>query len=314
MAIASRGLPDVGHPGPPARPARVRRQDLQPAAALPCCPASTTPSAASRPSRAEAAVACFTPLRTLRFGFDAEVLVRARRLGWTIAEVPVRWRHVEASRVSARPRRARMLFDLLRLRFGRLDRSDPRPASALESAGSRLGAVAPSTRLWPLGLYTALSLLFWGPWVLGEPARDAARRRTTWTRAPICGSSPGGRTRSGGPRSLLHRADLRPGGLQPDWVTSMPGPSLLLAPLTLAAGPVAHLQPLIVRGARARAWTAYLLCRHVTGSMPASLAGGYVFGFSPYMLSQLRGAPQLALDRAGAACWSCSCSGTRSAR
>jgi hypothetical protein len=29
--------------------------------------------------------------------------------------------------------------------------------------------------------------------------------------------------------------------------------------------------------------------------VPASLAGGYLFGFSPYMLSQLRGAPQLAL-------------------
>ena len=40
--------------------------------------------------------------------------------------------------------------------------------------------------------------------------------------------------------------------------------------------------------------TAFLLCRHVTGSLPASLAGGYLFGFSPYMLSQLRGAPQLA--------------------
>lgn len=68
---------------------------------------------------AEAAVALFTPLRTPRFGFDAEVLVRARRLGWEVAEVPVRWRHVEASRVSAHRDAPRMLFDLLRLRFGR---------------------------------------------------------------------------------------------------------------------------------------------------------------------------------------------------
>src|SRR3981081_3536482 len=48
---------------------------------------------------ATAAEACFGPLQTQRFGFDAEVLLRARRHGWRIAEVPVRWRHVEASRV-----------------------------------------------------------------------------------------------------------------------------------------------------------------------------------------------------------------------
>jgi dolichyl-phosphate beta-glucosyltransferase len=71
---------------------------------------------------AEAAVALFTPLRTERFGFDAEVLVRARRGGWDVAEVPVRWRHAEASRVSAHRDAPRMLLDLLRLRFGRAGR------------------------------------------------------------------------------------------------------------------------------------------------------------------------------------------------
>ena len=30
-----------------------------------------------------AAQRCFEPLKTLRFGFDAEVLLRARRQGWT---------------------------------------------------------------------------------------------------------------------------------------------------------------------------------------------------------------------------------------
>ena len=70
---------------------------------------------------AEAAEACFTPLRTQRFGFDVEVLVRARRHGWAIAEVPVRWRHVEASRVHPLRDSSRMLLDLLmiRLRAGR---------------------------------------------------------------------------------------------------------------------------------------------------------------------------------------------------
>jgi dolichyl-phosphate beta-glucosyltransferase len=64
----------------------------------------------------------------MRFGFDAEVLVRARRQGWTIAEIPVRWRHVEASRVSASSDAARMLYDLLRLRFARHDAEALAPA------------------------------------------------------------------------------------------------------------------------------------------------------------------------------------------
>lgn len=66
---------------------------------------------------ADAAIACFEPLRTLRFGFDAEVLLRARRLGWTIAEVPVRWGHREDSRVSALRDSARTLYELMTLRF-----------------------------------------------------------------------------------------------------------------------------------------------------------------------------------------------------
>ena len=66
---------------------------------------------------AESAVACFEPLKTLRFGFDAEVLLRGRRHGWVIAEVPVRWRHREDSRVSPLRDSARTLYELVTLRF-----------------------------------------------------------------------------------------------------------------------------------------------------------------------------------------------------
>lgn len=66
---------------------------------------------------AEAAQKCFGPLRTLRFGFDAEVLLRARRLGLGVAEVPVRWGHREDSRVSAMRDSARTLYELMVLRI-----------------------------------------------------------------------------------------------------------------------------------------------------------------------------------------------------
>jgi dolichyl-phosphate beta-glucosyltransferase len=68
---------------------------------------------------AEAAVACFEPLRTPGFGFDAEVLLRARRLGWEIAEVGVCWHHAENSRVSPLRHSAVTFVDLVRLRLQR---------------------------------------------------------------------------------------------------------------------------------------------------------------------------------------------------
>ncbi len=71
---------------------------------------------------AQAAVACFQPLRTKGFGFDAEALLRARRKGWEIAEVPVRWNHRDDSRVSALRNSGMVLLDLVRLRFWRLKR------------------------------------------------------------------------------------------------------------------------------------------------------------------------------------------------
>lgn len=68
---------------------------------------------------ATAAAACFEPLRTVGFGFDAEVLLRARRHGWEVAEVPVRWDHRDDSRVSALRDSWGTLVDLVRLRLRR---------------------------------------------------------------------------------------------------------------------------------------------------------------------------------------------------
>ena len=56
-------------------------------------------------------------LRLDGFAFDVELLARAARAGATIAEVPVRWRHVEASRVRPLRHGSQMLRDVLRLRI-----------------------------------------------------------------------------------------------------------------------------------------------------------------------------------------------------
>ena len=50
------------------------------------------------------------------WGFDVEVLYLARRLGYTIAEIPVIWSHAEGSKI--RPIRAgvQLVFDIIRMR------------------------------------------------------------------------------------------------------------------------------------------------------------------------------------------------------
>jgi len=55
-------------------------------------------------------------LRLDGFAFDVELLARARRLGATIAEVPVRWHHVDASRVHPLRHGVQMLRDAARVR------------------------------------------------------------------------------------------------------------------------------------------------------------------------------------------------------
>lgn len=148
---------------------------------------------------------------------------------------------------------------------------------------------------WPLLLYGGLALLVWGPWVLDDPsskllaANDLDPSAYLWFFAWW-------------PHALLNGLDpfysdliFVPDGYNLAWVTSMPGPSLLLSPVTLALGPEITFNLISFAAPALAAWTAFLLCRHVTGSVPAALVGGYLFGFSPYMLSQLRGAPQLAL-------------------
>lgn len=95
VAIASRALPesqiDVHQPGRREVMGRTYNRLLQIAALK----GLHDTQCGFKAFTAEAAIACFEPLRTLRFGFDAEVLLRARRLGWTVAEVPVRWEHKE---------------------------------------------------------------------------------------------------------------------------------------------------------------------------------------------------------------------------
>ena len=63
-----------------------------------------------------AAMDLFSRLRTDGFGFDVEVLVLCRELGYRVAEVPVVWRDSRPSRVRFFRGSLAMLRDLLRIR------------------------------------------------------------------------------------------------------------------------------------------------------------------------------------------------------
>ncbi len=95
------------------------------------------------------------------------------------------------------------------------------------------------------------------------------------------------------PHAILHgqnpfatTAIWAPDGVNLAWTTTVPGLALLFSPLTLIAGPVISYNVAAVLMPALAAWTAFLLCRHLTGRVWPSLVGGYLFGFSSYMLGQ----------------------------
>jgi hypothetical protein len=71
------------------------------------------------------------------------------------------------------------------------------------------------------------------------------------------------------------------------WVTMIPSLAVLTAPLTLAAGPVAAFNILVVASVPLSACAAFVLCRRLTGQFWPALVGGAVFGFSAYELNHI---------------------------
>lgn len=61
------------------------------------------------------------------FSFDFEALMVARDLGYTIAEVPIRWAHQEGSKVVLWRDAPKALFDLLKLRLMGKERRTSKP-------------------------------------------------------------------------------------------------------------------------------------------------------------------------------------------
>jgi hypothetical protein len=143
-----------------------------------------------------------------------------------------------------------------------------------------------------LGAYVLLAFIYLAVPVISHPGRDLigtgrdpelfAWMLAWWPHAVLHGTNP-----------FVTHAVWWPQGSNLAWDTSVPGLALLAAPVTLLGGPVVAYNTVVVLLPALAAWTAYLLCRHLTGSYWPSLAGGYLFGFSPYVLGQAEGHPHM---------------------
>ena len=136
-------------------------------------------------------------------------------------------------------------------------------------------------------IYTTASCLFFGRGLvgrfaefhvgkyLGDPAQCAWF--LTWLPHAL----------SRGRNPFFTDAIWAPAGMNLSWTTWLPLEALIAWPLTAALGPIASFNFLALVSVPLAAWSAFVLCRYVSGSWCAALVGGYLFGFSGYMLYYL---------------------------
>jgi hypothetical protein len=172
----------------------------------------------------------------------------------------------------------------------------PAPPSSTPAVGDRgVTRSSPAETLLALGVYAVLSLVFFGLKVLPHLGREC-----------VCGfgNDPGTYMwyLAWWPHALLHgmnpfltSAVFAPHHLDIGAVTLIPGPALLLAPVTLLAGPMVSYNVIVLASPILAALFAFLLCRYITRNFAAALVGGYLFGFSSYMLGHMLGHPNLVL-------------------
>jgi len=143
-----------------------------------------------------------------------------------------------------------------------------------------------------LGGYCLVAFLFFGLPLLAEPGKQYLGEPNDpqipiwsfawWPHAILHGQNP-----------FVTHAVWAPVGVNLAWVNTIPPIALLAAPLTWTIGAIGAYNVAAVLLPAVSSWTAFLLCRHVTRRLWPSLFGGYVFGFSSYMLGHLSGQPQL---------------------
>ncbi len=88
---------------------------------------------------------------------------------------------------------------------------------------------------------------------------------------------------------LITHALWAPAGYNLVWGTDIPGPILLFFPITRIFGAVVSYNLLCLLAPAANAASGFLLCRYACERFWPALVGGYIFGFSPYVICHMLG-------------------------
>jgi hypothetical protein len=139
-----------------------------------------------------------------------------------------------------------------------------------------------------LAIYSALSLLYFGPGTIrhfSQAYRGLGRDPAIYMWVM-----------KWWPYAIAHHLNpfitpeiWAPTGYNLARTTGMPGPSIIIYPVTSIFGPVVAYNLLCLACTTAAAFSAFLLCRYVCHCFWPALLGGYMFGFSQYVLSQITG-------------------------
>jgi hypothetical protein len=136
-------------------------------------------------------------------------------------------------------------------------------------------------------LYLALSLLFFGrglvghfsTWYIGRGPDSAAFIwfLNWWAYAATHRVNP-----------FLTKMIFAPAGVNLAWATTVPLAGWLFVPITCAFGPVVTYNVVCLLAPALAGWAAFVMCRWITRSYWPSIAGGWVFGFSSYLVAALQ--------------------------
>src|SRR5208282_1130376 len=140
--------------------------------------------------------------------------------------------------------------------------------------------------LLSLAGYLALATLFFGralfeglsSFVIGKSVDSGTYiwSLVWWPHAVAAGINP-----------FIAKVVWAPLGVNLSWVAAIPLASFVAYPLTVSLGPVASYNLLVLLCPALAAWSAFLLCRYISYSYWPSFLGGYIFGFSPYVLHHI---------------------------
>jgi hypothetical protein len=174
-------------------------------------------------------------------------------------------------------------------------RGRPRPPSVITPPVALRDRLTRHPALAALGVYVAASLVLLGRPLLDDATNTCLCIGTTTDEGVIAWAL------EWWPHALLHGLNpfhpsiiYAPHGVDIAQGALMPGLAFALWPVTAVGGPLFAYNVAVLLAPPLAAFFAFLLCRRLTGAFWPSLIGGWLFGFSAYMLGQEAGHMNLA--------------------